>query len=160
MPTTKRANSKSVRSKIFIGADHAGFKLKEAVKKWLSKSGYTVVDCGAVKLDPKDDYPDYAAKVAKKVVATKNAWGILVCGSSEGVCLAANKVTGIRAVNVYDVDPAKKSREHLDANVLCLSGWYLWQNQALSITKTWLTTPFSGEARHVRRIAKIAKLEK
>lgn len=160
MPTTKRTNSKSVRPKIFIGADHAGFKLKEAVKKWLSKSGYTVVDCGAPTLNPADDYPDYAAKVGKKVVATKNALGILVCGSSEGVCVAANKVTGIRAVNVYDVDPAKKAREHLDANVLCLSGWYLWQNQALQITKTWLTTPFSGEVRHVRRIAKIAKLEK
>ncbi len=160
MPTTKQGTAKSAAPKIFIGADHAGFKLKEAVKKWLVKSGYTVVDCGALKLDPKDDYPDYAAKVAKRVAATKNAYGILVCGSSEGVCVSANKVKGIRAVNVYDVDPAKKSREHLDANVLCLSGWYLWQSQALTITKIWLTTPFFREPRHVRRIAKIAKLEK
>ncbi len=147
------------KQKIFIGADHAGFKMKESLKKWLIKSGYAVTDCGAPTLQKDDDYPDYAAAVSRAVAKTKGSHGILVCGSSEGVCVAANKIKHIRAVNVFSVAQAKKSREHLDANVLCLSGWYLSSWSADRIAKAWLITPFSREARHKRRIKKIEALE-
>lgn len=159
MPRNAPSSKKSALPSVFLGADHAGFVLKEAVKKRLTKLGYAVTDCGAMKLQKDDDYPDYAAAVARAVAKTKGSKGILVCGSSEGVCVAANKIKHIRAVSVFDVDQAKKSRQHVDANVLCLSGWYLWQHQAFDITEVWLTTKFSGEARHKRRIKKIGAME-
>jgi RpiB/LacA/LacB family sugar-phosphate isomerase len=146
--------------KIFLGADHAGFRLKEEVKEWLTTQGYAVTDCGALKQEPEDDYPDYGEAVAKKVATTAGAMGILACGSSEGVCVAANKIKKIRAASVFDARQAKKAREHLDANVLCLSGWYVGHEQAIAIVKAWLETPFSSEARHVRRIKKVMALEK
>lgn len=142
---------------VILGADHAGFALKEHLKKFLQKKGYTVKDFGAHKLIKTDDYPDYAAKVAKAV--QKSGKGILVCGSAEGVCIAANKFKGIRAVAVWSVKNAKLSRQHNDANILCLSGWQLPKKTAEKITLTWLKTPFSGEKRHVRRIQKIKRLE-
>lgn len=142
---------------ILLGADHAGFALKEHLKKFLQKKGYDVKDMGAYKLVKTDDYPDYAAKVAKAV--QKSGKGILVCGSAEGVCIAANKFRGIRAVAVWTVQNAKLSREHNDANILCLSGWQLSKKTAEKIALTWLKTPFSKEKRHVRRIQKIKRLE-
>lgn len=141
-----------------IGADHAGFALKEHLKKFLRTKGYTVKDWGAKKLVKTDDYPDYAAKVARAV--QKKGMGILVCGSAEGICIAANKIKGIRAVPVWTLQNAKLSREHNDANVLCLSGWELTKNKAEQITLKWLQTPFSGDKRHVRRINKIKRMEK
>ena len=151
--------------KIFIGADHAGFKLKEYLKKFLSSKGHKVNDEGNLIYDSKDDYPDFALKVGRKVAKSKSK-GILVCGSAEGICIAANKVKGIRAVAVWTIENAKLSREHNDANVLCLSGGdmlkpgsRLTKKQAEKITLTWLSTKFSGEERHKRRIKKIAELE-
>lgn len=143
---------------INIGADHAGYKLKEHIARYLAKNGYTVNDFGAHKLDKNDDYPDYAAMVGKAV--QKNGLGILICGSSEGVCIAANKVRGIRAVAVWNLTNAKLSRQHNDANVLCLSGWQLTKKEAEKITLTWIKTPFSKEKRHIRRINKIKRMEK
>lgn len=145
--------------KVYVGADHAGFKLKEYLKKFLNSKKYEVKDEGNTRLDPKDDYPDFASKVAKKVANSKDK-GIIVCGSAEGICIAANKVKGIRAVPVWTLKNAKLSREHNDANVLCLSGWELGQKKAEKITLTWLSTPFSGEPRHKRRIKKISEMEK
>jgi len=142
---------------VYIGADHAGFALKEQLKKFLKKKGYTVKDLGAHKLIKGDDYPDYAAKVAKAV--QKGGKGILICGSAEGVCIAANKFKSIRAVPVWTLQNAKLSRQHNDANILCLSGWELSKKKAEQIASTWLKTKFSGEARHIRRIRKIARLE-
>lgn len=113
---------------------------------------------GAKKLNPKDDYPDYGFKVGEKVAATGEK-GILFCGSAEGVCIAANKVEGVRAVNPANVKLAKLSREHNDANVLCLSGWYTSPSAAKKIISVWLKTPFYGDARHVRRVKKISKFE-
>ena len=141
---------------VHIGADHAGFALKEHLKKFLQAKGYKVKDHGAHKYVKTDDYPDYAAKVAK---AARKGMGILVCGSAEGVCIAANKIKGIRAVPVWSLQNAKLSRQHNDANVLCLSGWQLPKKQAEKIALTWLKTPFPGEKRHARRIQKIARLE-
>lgn len=141
---------------VYLGADHAGFKLKENLKKALIKK-YNIND-----LSPKykkgDDYPDIAAKVGRIVAKTKSK-GVLLCGSAEGVCIAANKIKGIRAVAVWTELNAKLSRQHNDANVLCLSGWQLSQNKAFKIANLWLTTSFSGEARHIRRIAKVRRLE-
>jgi len=143
---------------IHLGADHAGFALKEHLKKYLQKKGYAVKDWGANKLIKTDDYPDYAAKVARAV--QKKGMGILACGSAEGICIAANKIKKIRAVPVWTVQSAKLSRQHNDANVLCLSGWQLPKKTAEKIVLTWIKTPFSEEARHKRRINKIKRMEK
>ena len=114
-----------------------------------------------------DDYPDYAIPVAKLVAKTKSK-GILVCGSAEGICIAANKVKGARAVPVWTVTNAKLSRKHNDANILCLAGGKtvekthglgLTLSQAKRIADTWLKTPFSEAERHIRRIKKIARYE-
>lgn len=142
---------------IYLGADHAGLKLKEQIKKYLEKK-YKVFDLGAFKFEKADDYPDFAAKVAKKVSA--GGTGLLFCGSSHGVCIAANKIQGIRAVAVSNIRDAKLTREHNNANVLCLSGWNLKLDVAKKIVDVWLKTEFSGEERHVRRLEKIKKLEK
>ncbi|MEM4242394.1 MAG: RpiB/LacA/LacB family sugar-phosphate isomerase [Candidatus Woesearchaeota archaeon] len=143
---------------VYIGADHAGFKLKQELKKFLDQQGYKVMDVGAFELDPADDYPVYAYKVAKEVSKGKGL-GILVCGSAEGVCIAANKVKGVRAVAVWTLRNARLSREHNDANVLCLSGWELSLNHAKKIVKLWLSTGFSGEERHKRRLEQIKRIE-
>ena len=152
---------------IYLGADHAGFELKEKIKENLINKGEEVEDLGAYALDKNDDYPDYAKAVAEKVAAGGTSKGILFCGSAEGVCIAANKVKGIRAVPVWDSLIAQKTREHDDANVLCLSGGQTLEpipgtsfEEAQEIVETWLKTPFSGEERHIRRINKIHDLEK
>lgn len=153
--------------KIYLGADHAGFHLKEKVKKWLEKQHVLYKDLGNLFYDLDDDYPDFAAVVGKAVVKN-NTKGLLFCGSAEGICIAANKIPGIRAVAVWDARMAKQSRAHNDANVLCLSGGGtlkkvsglgLSLGQAQKIIQVWLATPFSGASRHIRRIKKIARLE-
>jgi len=151
---------------IYLGADHAGFELKEQVKEYLNQKGLEVEDLGAHALDKNDDYPDYGAAVAEKVSADPQSRGILFCGSAEGICIAANKIKGIRAVAVWTTISAKLSREHNDANVLCLSGGQTLTpipgtslEEAKEIVDTWINTPFSGEERHLRRINKISDLE-
>lgn len=151
---------------IYLGADHAGFKLKEKIKAWLKKEKIVFEDLGNLKYDKDDDYPDFAAKVARAVVKNKS-FGILFCGSAEGVCIAANKIKGIRAVNPQGVIQARLAREHEDANVLCLAGGASLEPQpgvsvshARKMIKVFLKTPFSQEKRHVRRINKIKALEK
>jgi ribose 5-phosphate isomerase B len=144
--------------KVYIGSDHAGFDMKQWLKKALVKEGYGVVDCGAKTKKPKDDYPDYAFKVGEKI-ARYPGYGLLVCGSAQGVCIAANKVSGVRAIVSANQRDAKLAREHNDANVLCLSGWTLAKKKALGITLKFLKSDFSGDLRHARRIAKISKYE-
>ena len=143
---------------IYLGADHAGFALKEKIKKWLTKQKIPFVDLGDKKLRPADDYPDYAAKVARKVASGKSV-GILFCGSAQGVCIAANKIKGIRAIVPFNPREAVLSRKHEDANIICLSGWFFTLMKAKKMIGLFLNTPFSAEARHVRRINKIKKLE-
>lgn len=143
---------------IYLGADHAGFALKEKIKKWFTKKKIPFVDLGDQKLRPTDDYPDYAAKVAR-VVAKDKTLGILLCGSAQGICIAANKIKGIRAVAPFDPNEAVLSRKHEDANIICLSGWFFTLMKAKKMIGLFLNTPFSGEARHVRRINKIKRLE-
>lgn len=145
--------------KIYIGADHAGFKLKEAMKKYLLRLGHGFEDLGNRKYEEHDDYPVFAAAVGKTVAKTKSI-GILFCGSSQGMSIAANKIKGVRAVAVNNVVDAKFTRLHNDANVLCLSGWNTSTATAQKIIKTWLTTKFSDVARHRRRVEMIKRLER
>ncbi len=144
---------------IYLGSDHAGFKLKEKIKHWLGKHDIAYEDLGSILLDPNDDYPDYAEKVARKVVRNKSL-GILFCGSAQGMCITANKIKGARAVIPLSLKEARLSREHNDANILCLSGWYAHFHQATRIVGKFLTSLPSKEPRHLRRINKIKKIER
>ncbi len=142
---------------IYIGSDHAGYPLKEKVKKRLKEWGYEFEDLTPV-LEQKDDYPDAAVLVANKVVA-ENTKGIVICRSGVGMCMAANKVKGIRAGVVFDKGQSQMAREHNDLNVLCLSADWLDDNKSFLIVEAFLKTEFSGEERHVRRIKKISNYE-
>ncbi len=144
---------------IYIGSDHAGFALKEKITKWLQKQNIPYQDVGAHTFDKNDDYPDYAKLVSKAVVQGRTK-GILLCGSAEGMCIAANKMKGIRAVNPSSAKLAQLSREHNDANVLCLSGWFFSSSRSKKIITTFLNTKFSNKPRHKRRIQKIKRMER
>ncbi len=148
-----------MQQKIFLGSDHAGFKLKEEIKKFLGKSGYGCEDLGVYTDDNSADYPQTALKVAKKVAECKGR-GILVCGTGIGQTIAANKVKGIRAANCFNEETAKMSREHNNSNVLCLGARIINKNLAKKITKIWLETGFSNEARHIRRVSQITEMER
>lgn len=145
--------------KVFVGSDHAGFALKEEIKKHLQKKGFEVQDLGT-NSEESTDYPDYAAKVAKSVAKGKSALGIVVCGTGTGTAIAANKVKGIRAAQATSVYLAKMSREHNDANVLSLGSRVSKTKDALEMVDVFLSTPFSGEERHRRRVEKISLIEK
>jgi len=144
---------------IYIGADHAGFVLKEKIKSWLDHQKVAYIDLGNAVFDPKDDYPDFAAPLAKKVV-TEKSLGILVCGSGQGMCITANKIKGARAVIPSSLKETRLSKEHDSANIICLSGWFTHLRLAKKMIKVFLTTPFSKEARHLRRVEKIKRLER
>lgn len=144
--------------KIYIAADHAGFKLKGELKQWLEHHKIAYEDLGNKLLDSNDDYPDFAEKLAKRVVKEKTL-GILVCGSGIGMCIAANKVKGARAANPLSLKEVRLAREHNDANVLCLSGWFNSYHYSTHLVKRFLETKFSGEERHIRRLNKIKKIE-
>ncbi len=140
--------------KIAIGSDHAGFALKQELTGYLKKQGHAVRDFGTDS-EASCDYPDFAFPVARAVAAGEYERGILICGSGVGVTITANRVKGIRAVNVNNLYTARQSREHGDANVLCLAGQRLPVKKALRILEVWLKTPFSGGERHLRRIRKL-----
>ena len=142
--------------KVAIGSDHAGYKLKEEIKKYLEKEKIEYKDFGTHS-EESVDYPDYAYPVAEAVAKKEFDSGILICGSGVGMIIAANKVKGIRAINVTDEYTAKQSREHGDCNVLGLAGRKLDKDKALRIVEVWLKTPFSGGERHIRRIKKIER---
>ncbi|MBU0646496.1 RpiB/LacA/LacB family sugar-phosphate isomerase [Patescibacteria group bacterium] len=144
---------------IFIGADHAGWELKQAIKKYFFDSGYDVTDFGNLDLDPNDDYPDFALAVAQNVAAVENARGFLFCGSAQGMVMCANKVKGIRAALGWSINAARSSRRHNDANILCLPARDLALSLARQIVDLWLFTPKSSEERHARRVQKIAEYE-
>ena len=143
---------------IYLGADHAGFYLKEEIKNYLKELGYEYEDMGAKDLEPKDDFPDYALSVAKKVTNTDNL-GILICATGIGMCMAANKIKGIRAVNAWDEFTALSSREHNNANILCLAGKVLDSETAKKIVRIYLETEFTNEERHIRRLNKIKEIK-
>ena len=140
---------------LYIAADHAGYPLKEELKKYLAEEGHDVVDLGAEQLDLADDYPDFAKKMAEEVLANEDSGGILICGTGQGMCVAANRYEGIRAAIIYDEFTARMAAEHLDANVVCLGARNIDPEVAKKIVKIWLETEFSGEERHRKRIEKI-----
>ena len=148
-----------MQQKIFLGADHAGFKLKEEIKKFLDKERYKYEDLGVLTDKNSADYPETALKVAQKA-AQSGGRGILICGTGTGETIVANKVRGIRAANCFNEFTAKMSREHNNSNVLCLGARVIDKNLAKKITKTWLETSFSKEERHIRRINQILEIEK
>jgi ribose 5-phosphate isomerase B len=139
--------------KIFISSDHAGFKLKEAIKLYLSKKNINFQDLGP-NTDSRVDYPDFAHKVAKKVKVSKNNLGILVCGSGMGMNITANRHKNIRAAQCFNLKSTKLSRLHNDANIITLGSRVLTKKNALSCVGVFLNTKFEG-GRHSKRIKKI-----
>lgn len=144
--------------KIAIGADHAGYALKEQIREQLTAAGHEVVDFGT-KSAESTDYPDYAKPVAEAVSGGEAERGILVCSTGVGMSIAANKVHGVRAALAFNADEVQLTREHNDANVLALGARYTDAETAGQLIDVFLKTPFSGGERHSRRIAKVAKLE-
>jgi len=144
---------------IYLGADHGGFTFKEKIKEFLDELKVEYSDLGNLKFQGDDDFVDYAVAVAKKVAET-NQKGILVCTNGEGMCIAANKIKGIRAVSPTSKKAAQQSREHLDANVLCIGEHVVSFREAKKIIKTWLETEFFNKEKYVRRLKKIEDIEK
>ena len=145
--------------KLVIASDHAGFALKEEVRAYLTKQGHAVLDLGAYKVDPQDDYPDFAERVGEAIKAGEAPRGILICGSGVGVSIAANKIPGIRAAMCHDTYSAHQGVEHDDMNVLVLGERVVGQALAQELTGAFLRAEFSGEARHVRRLNKVKAIE-
>ncbi len=151
-------NATSSKGKIIIGADHAGFRAKENIKKLLVELGFSVDDVGT-RSEQSVDYPDYARQVAEKVAAGNADRGILVCGTGIGMAMTANKVPGVRAATVHDVSTAHLAREHNDANVLTLGARVLDAAAIPAIVREFLSTPFAG-GRHTARVEKINGLDR
>lgn len=136
--------------KIVVGCDHGGYDLKDELAARLRQAGHEVADMGCN--GPESvDYPDYAEAVGHAVVEGRAERGLLVCGSGIGMCIAANRIAGVRAVNASEPYTAKMSRRHNDSNVLCLGGRFVGRDLAAEILDTWLNEPFEG-GRHQRRI--------
>jgi ribose 5-phosphate isomerase B len=146
---------------IYIGADHRGFALKETLKDTLKQEGYELIDLGNTEIDEHDDYPDFAAAVARKVSgAGGEARGIVVCGSGVGADITANKFAGVRSALSMAVDHIRAARNDDDVNVLSLASNFTKPEDAIAIVRTFLATPFEAEARRVRRLEKIEKIER
>ena len=143
--------------KIILGADHKGFALKEKIKKYLSFLGHEIIDVGTFS-EERTDYPDFAFKVAESVAEGKSDKGILICWTGNGMTISANKVKGIRAALVMNKEMAKLSREHNDANILCLPSMFVSFDQVEEIVEVWLNTEFEG-GRHQKRLEKIKEYE-
>ena len=144
---------------IYIGADHAGWELKEALEEYLKEKDIRIVDMGNKNLVNGDDYPDFGYAVAKRVVTDENAHGIVICGNAQGICIVANKVRGVRAATGFNTDVAKSAREDDDSNILCLPGRHIDVKEAKKIVDTWLETEFSGEDHHIRRLKRVEEIE-
>lgn len=140
--------------KIYIGADHNGFHLRNSLLTYLKRAGYDIADDGDDKLDPQDDFPVFAQKVVKDVLGSSdtNARGILICGSGQGMCIAANRFKGIRALLGYDRESVRSARNDDDANILCLPARLLEKDTANVLVETFLNTPFAAAPRFTRRI--------
>ena len=145
--------------KIFAASDHAGFELKQKLISFFQEKGYDVEDCGAFELNPTDDYPDFVAIAAKKVAQTPGSFGIVLGKSGAGECIVANKIKGIRAFLGVSEQNVRLAREHNDANVLSLGSEIVDENTVKRLVGLFLTTPFSNEPRHKRRIDKIKAIE-
>lgn len=146
-------------AQVYIGGDHNGFELKSQIIDYLESMDIDVKDMGNTQMDEDDDYPDYGEKVAEAVSKDPDSTGILICGSSHGVCITANKTKGIRAAEAQTPEDAKKAREDVNGNVVCVSGWKTTLHEAQQIINAWLETPFSKADRHHRRLEKLKAIE-
>jgi ribose 5-phosphate isomerase B len=146
--------------KIVIGADHGGFELKENIKKYLQSINVDFKDIGNHVYNDKDDYPDFAIPVAKKVASGEFDRGIIICGSGVGACVAANKIKGVRACVCHDLYSAAQGVEHDDMNVLCLGGRIIDFEQAKALINAFLNAKFSNLDRHINRLVKVIALER
>jgi ribose 5-phosphate isomerase B len=144
--------------RIALGSDHRGYTVKQRLTAALEKLGHAVIDHGVATGDGAADYPDFAIPVSEAVGKGDADRGILICGTGFGMCIAANKVHGVRAVTCRDGIEAEMSRRHNDANVLCMSADFLGQDVIDRMVQIWLTTDFEG-GRHQRRVEKIARYE-
>ena len=156
-PFKKQMTAAPAKPRIAIGSDHAGFSLKETIRKYLESAGYSVSDLGTSS-EESVDYPDYGKAVGERVVSKQADLGIAVCGSGIGISIAANKVHGIRAALAHDVNTARLAREHNDANVLALGGRIVTGEAAIEMVQVFLTTAYLG-GRHQRRLDKITTIE-
>ena len=142
--------------KLYFGTDHAGFELKEKLKEYVSTLGHEVEDMGAFEYEAEDDYPDFVMPVARAVAAEPESFGIVLGGSGEGEAMCANRVQGVRAAVYYgNMQIVKLAREHNNANILSLGARFLNEDEAKLAVETFITTDFTQEERHVRRIAKL-----
>ena len=141
--------------RVHLGSDHAGFELKAHLTEWLEGERYDVVDHGPVEFDPVDDYPPFVLRAALAVVNDRGSLGIVIGGSGNGEQMAANKVRGVRAALAWTDDTATLAREHNDANVISLGARMHTTDEATRMVELFLTTAYSGEERHSRRIAMI-----
>lgn len=146
--------------KIGIAADHGGFELKEYLAGKLKELGFDIFDFGNSELNKDDDYPDYVVPLARAIVDGSIARGIAICGSGVGACIIANKVTGVRACLIHEKFSARQGVEDDDMNMICLGGRVINNKLALELTTTFLHSKFSGLERHIRRLAKVAAIEK
>lgn len=146
--------------RVYLGADHAGFELKNQVKDHLTQAGHEVVDCGAHEYDAVDDYPAFCIDAARRVVADPGSLGIVFGGSGNGEQIAANKVPGARCALAWSVETAKLAREHNNAQLMGIGGRMHSTEEAFAIIDAFLATQWSDEARHQRRIDIIAEYEK
>jgi len=145
--------------RVGIATDHGGFELKEDLKSYLRGAGHVVVDIGARELNPGDDYPDFVIPLARAVAAGLVERGVAVCGSGVGASVCANKIPGVRAGLVQDHYSAHQGVEHDDMNILCMGGRVVGALVARDLVDAFLAARFTGEERHVRRLAKVAALE-
>jgi ribose 5-phosphate isomerase B len=146
--------------RIAIAADHGGFPLNERVIEELRSGGHEIEDFGTHDGSVPDDYPDYALAVGRALQNGQAEIGIIICGSGVGACVAANKLTGVRAALCGDTYSAHQSREHDDCNVLCLGARVVGFELALEIVRAFVAARFTGEERHLRRLAKVNEMEK
>ena len=146
--------------RLAVSADHAGFELKGQVVPWLKSLGHEVLDLGAHVLDPDDDYPDFAAAVARSLKANEAERGVLFCGSGVGACITANKVKGVRACLCHDTYTARQGVEHDAMNVLCVGGRVLGLDQAKDVLSAFLEANFLTDTRFQRRLDKLNEVER
>ncbi|MDE2778663.1 MAG: ribose 5-phosphate isomerase B [Chloroflexota bacterium] len=144
---------------IAIGADHAGFALKEQLKPWLEAAGHQIIDLGAHDLDPDDDYPDFAAAVARSIQAGQAQRGIICCGSGVGASITANKIAGVRAGLCHDTYSSHQGVEHDDMNVICLGARIIGLDLSKEIVASFIGASFMPEPRFQRRLDKLIQVE-
>jgi ribose 5-phosphate isomerase B len=146
--------------KLVIASDHAGFELKEEMRATLTKAGHELVDLGPFKYEPEDDYPDFAERVGEAIKAGQAKRGILICGSGVGVCVASNKIPGVRAGMCHDVYSAHQGVEHDDMNVLVLGARIVGSALAMDLAKAYIAATFQAqEGRFERRFKKVLAIE-